>query len=123
FEYFNDPEKTASVSNEHGWRSLGDMGYADEDGCLYLTDRSTFTIVSGWGEHLPAGGGEPSRHASQARRCRGIRGSQRGIRRGGQSRRATGGRRGGRTRTRGRTHRVLPGAAGPLQMSTDGRLR
>jgi acyl-CoA synthetase (AMP-forming)/AMP-acid ligase II len=47
FEYFKDPEKTASVSNEHGWRSLGDMGYVDGDGYLYLTDRSTFMIVSG----------------------------------------------------------------------------
>jgi long-chain acyl-CoA synthetase len=47
FEYFKDPAKTASVSNEHGWRSLGDMGYLDEDGYLYLTDRSTFMIVSG----------------------------------------------------------------------------
>jgi len=35
------------VSNERGWRSLGDMGYVDEDGYLYLTDRSTFMIVSG----------------------------------------------------------------------------
>lgn len=47
FEYFKDPEKTASVSNERGWRSLGDMGYVDTDGYLYLTDRSTFMIVSG----------------------------------------------------------------------------
>lgn len=47
FEYFKDPAKTASVCNEHGWRSLGDMGYLDDDGYLYLTDRSTFMIVSG----------------------------------------------------------------------------
>ncbi|MDT5006639.1 MAG: long-chain acyl-CoA synthetase [Mycobacterium sp.] len=47
FEYFKDPQKTASVSNDRGWRSLGDMGYIDEDGYLYLTDRSTFMIVSG----------------------------------------------------------------------------
>jgi acyl-CoA synthetase (AMP-forming)/AMP-acid ligase II len=47
FEYFKDPEKTASVSNEHGWRSLGDIGHVDVDGYLYLTDRSTFMIVSG----------------------------------------------------------------------------
>jgi long-chain acyl-CoA synthetase len=47
FEYFKDPAKTVSVSNERGWRSLGDMGYVDEDGYVYLTDRSTFMIVSG----------------------------------------------------------------------------
>lgn len=47
FEYFKDPVKTASVANDRGWRSLGDMGYLDEDGYLYLTDRSTFMIVSG----------------------------------------------------------------------------
>lgn len=47
FEYFKDPAKTASVSNERGWRSLGDVGYVDADGYLYLTDRSTFMIVSG----------------------------------------------------------------------------
>ncbi len=47
FEYFKDPEKTASVSNDRGWRSLGDIGYVDPDGYLYLTDRSTFMIVSG----------------------------------------------------------------------------
>ncbi|WAJ42592.1 acyl-CoA synthetase [Mycobacterium sp. Aquia_216] len=47
FEYFKDPAKTASVYNDRGWRSLGDMGYVDEDGYMYLTDRSTFMIVSG----------------------------------------------------------------------------
>jgi long-chain acyl-CoA synthetase len=47
FEYFKDSDKTASVSNDRGWRSLGDVGYVDEDGYIYLTDRSTFMIVSG----------------------------------------------------------------------------
>lgn len=47
FEYHNDPAKTASITNERGWRTLGDVGYVDEDGYLYLTDRSTFMIVSG----------------------------------------------------------------------------
>lgn len=47
FEYFKDPAKTASVCNDRGWRSLGDMGYVDRDGYLYLTDRSTYMIVSG----------------------------------------------------------------------------
>jgi acyl-CoA synthetase (AMP-forming)/AMP-acid ligase II len=47
FEYLHDPEKTASVRDAHGWRTLGDVGYLDADGYLYLTDRATFMIVSG----------------------------------------------------------------------------
>jgi acyl-CoA synthetase (AMP-forming)/AMP-acid ligase II len=47
FEYLHDPEKTASVRDERGWRTLGDVGHVDDDGYLYLTDRSTFMIVSG----------------------------------------------------------------------------
>jgi long-chain acyl-CoA synthetase len=47
FEYHNDPEKTASVSNDKGWRTLGDIGYLDEDGYLYLTDRRAHMIISG----------------------------------------------------------------------------
>lgn len=47
FEYHNDPDKTASVQDRHGWRTLGDVGYVDDDGFLYLTDRSADMIVSG----------------------------------------------------------------------------
>jgi long-chain acyl-CoA synthetase len=47
FEYHNDPEKTASVVSEKGWRTVGDMGRVDEDGYLYLTDRKAFMIISG----------------------------------------------------------------------------
>jgi long-chain acyl-CoA synthetase len=47
FEYHNDPEKTASIANTKGWRTLGDMGYVDEDGYLYLTDRQSDMIISG----------------------------------------------------------------------------
>ena len=47
FEYHNDPAKTASVTDEHGWRTLGDIGYLDEDGYLYLTDRQAHMIISG----------------------------------------------------------------------------
>jgi len=47
FEYHNDPEKTASITTPDGWRTLGDIGYLDEDGYLYLTDRKAHMIISG----------------------------------------------------------------------------
>jgi acyl-CoA synthetase (AMP-forming)/AMP-acid ligase II len=47
FEYHNDPEKTASSRDPRGWSTLGDMGYLDADGYLYLTDRVTNMIISG----------------------------------------------------------------------------
>jgi len=54
FEYHNDPEKTAQAQNEHGWSTLGDVGYLDEDGYLYLTDRKSFMIISGGVNIYPA---------------------------------------------------------------------
>jgi len=48
FEYFNDPEKTREARSADGTMStVGDVGYVDEDGYLYLTDRATFMIISG----------------------------------------------------------------------------
>ena len=47
FEYLNDPEKTAKSRDKHGWMTVGDIGYLDEDGYLYLTDRRHHMIISG----------------------------------------------------------------------------
>ena len=49
FEYFKDRGKTRSAQHpQHAnWSALGDVGYVDEDGFLYLTDRATFMIISG----------------------------------------------------------------------------
>jgi acyl-CoA synthetase (AMP-forming)/AMP-acid ligase II len=47
FEYHDDPEKTAEGRNSEGWSTLGDVGWVDEEGYLYLTDRKSFMIISG----------------------------------------------------------------------------
>jgi long-chain acyl-CoA synthetase len=56
FAYHGDSEKTAgTVHPEHpNWAALGDIGYVDEDGYLYLTDRKSFTIISGGVNIYPA---------------------------------------------------------------------
>ena len=47
-QYCNDPEKTREATSPDGTMStVGDVGYVDDDGCLYLTDRKSFMIISG----------------------------------------------------------------------------
>ncbi|HEY9218694.1 MAG TPA: acyl-CoA synthetase [Phenylobacterium sp.] len=45
--YHNAPEKVKEGTNRHGWTTLGDVGWMDEEGYLYLTDRKSFMIISG----------------------------------------------------------------------------
>jgi long-chain acyl-CoA synthetase len=47
FSYHNDPEKTKRAYNSKGWSTLGDVGYLDDEGFLYLTDRKSYMIISG----------------------------------------------------------------------------
>ncbi|MGH8151971.1 MAG: AMP-binding protein, partial [Rhodanobacteraceae bacterium] len=48
--YWRDPEKTAEVFR-NGWFHSGDLGYADEEGYLYVVDRKKDMIKSG-GENV-----------------------------------------------------------------------
>ncbi|MCX4095638.1 AMP-binding protein [Nocardia sp. alder85J] len=53
FEYLGDKDKTASAISD-GYFTVGDIGYVDDDGYLFLCDRSADTIISGGVNIYPA---------------------------------------------------------------------
>jgi long-chain acyl-CoA synthetase len=50
--YWNKPEATAETLRG-GWLHTGDIGYMDEDGYLYITDRKKDMIISGGSNIYP----------------------------------------------------------------------
>ena len=54
FEYHNDPAKTAAAHLEPGVFTTGDVGYVDDEGFLWLSDRRIDMIISGGVNIYPA---------------------------------------------------------------------
>ena len=77
FEYHNDPGKTSSVTNDRGWRTLGDVGYLDADGYLFLTDRQAHMIISGGVNIYPQEAENVLSAHPAVDRCRGDRRARR----------------------------------------------
>jgi long-chain acyl-CoA synthetase len=54
FEYHNDPDKTRAAHGPEGMGTLGDVGYLDGDGYLFMSDRKIDMIISGGVNIYPA---------------------------------------------------------------------
>jgi long-chain acyl-CoA synthetase len=54
FEYHRDPDKTAAAYIDDRVFTIGDIGYVDADGWVYLADRKSHTIISGGVNIYPA---------------------------------------------------------------------
>ena len=111
FAYRNDPELTASVSKGKAF-TLGDIGYMDEDGYLFIHDRAKDMIISGGVNIYPAEIEGVLSDPRGGRRRRRHRRAGPGMGRAGQGgRRARRGRGAERRAGRG-ADRLLPGADG-----------
>ena len=119
--YPNDPQKTADAHLRPGVFTLGEIGYVDDDGYVYITDRFSDLIVSGGVNIYPAEAeqvliehpevadvaviGVPHEEMGEAVKALVVPADP------------------SQSAGRGRPRRVLPGAAGRLQVPAHDRHR
>lgn len=53
-EYVGDPDQTEASRLPGGWFTVGDVGWVDPDGYVYLSDRKTDMVISGGTNIYPA---------------------------------------------------------------------
>ena len=107
FEYHDDPDKTREAYDERGWSTLGDVGYLDDEGYLFLTDRKAFMIIAGGVNIYPREIEDVLVVHPEGRRRGGHRCAERRPRRGGEGPGRAGRRRAAVAVGRGRAHRVV----------------
>ena len=123
FEYHNDPEKTAELAQRAAaGRRSATSATSTRTGYLYLTDRKADMIISGGVNIYPQEAENVAHHPPGGRRRRRVRDPARRARRGGQGRSCSSSRRAPAGRARGRAARLLPRAAGEVQVPALDRL-
>ena len=117
--YYKDPEKTREAFRGD-YMTVGDMGYLDADGYLYIVDRKTDMVISARRQHLPAEIEEVLHEHPAVLDVAVIGVPERGVGRGAEGGRAAPARRGGDRR---RPDRLLSRAASPTTSGRGRRLR